>query len=407
MKKCFIAVFTALVLLCGCLLGANVTTNAESTTANISSFVQEYCNCCKNYDGQTEEISPAMYLKNTFTFMLGESNANYEYSEMPFDSDGDGKNDGLNLVFTVNPTAEEKVILGAHYDTANGEGASDNATGVATLFFTLKSLVEYNCNCCLTVVLFDKEENGMQGSYAFVDQMSQSDRDSTLCMINFDCVGGGDNLYVMCENKHTSLANLFLQHSKYKSIPLLEKPYAKGISNLDLYGYGYYEKVQDSDHTPFRMAGIPTVFFFSGTFDGWQGYTQSADKNKVVMNTLQDTYENLCNNSDFALQIKTVSATVAETIIAEDFVPTATNARKELVNNSVWFSTIIPRVVLAVLFVVMLLLYLSAYKKLQKQAILGDNGAKEKVSLFTKPDAEDIFSFGTDEKDKSDDIFKF
>ena len=75
---------------------------------------------------------------------------------------------------------------------------------------------------------------------------------------------------------------------------LREKPYAKGTFNLANYYYGYTEIPQNSDQTPFRLAGIPTALFFSGTYDvkPWN-YAESKDPNKSVMNSAQDTFDNL------------------------------------------------------------------------------------------------------------------
>jgi len=65
--------------------------------------------------------------------------------------------------------ASEWVVVGAHYDTVVGSpGASDNATGVASVLAVARALKDLPCRTRGVIfVLFDEEEVGLRGSKAF------------------------------------------------------------------------------------------------------------------------------------------------------------------------------------------------------------------------------------------------
>lgn len=319
----------------------------------------------------------------------------------------DGTKKGYNIEARLNKQGTDKqIIIGAHYDS-DGQGANDNASGVAALLTTLNKLSKLDVSklpCNVVFVLFDGEEDGFKGSQSYVSKM-QSAKDNTLVMFNMDSIANGDNLYVWCENKHTDLAELILS----KSDKLIEKPYATGTYNLDAgNGYGYFEIPQNSDHTPFRTAGIPTALFFSGTYSAepWN-YSESEDINKNTMNSANDTLANLDKYSgeEFVAKINAVANAVADTVLDESFVTTAEAQRGQLVNLEVmgnsWWASLICGVILVAVIVAALLYY----RKLQKGAILGTAEVKNN-KVFSTPDAEDIFTF-KETKPDAEDIFTF
>ena len=399
MKKLLFALIA--ILLIAVVFAPNVATAEEAGGNNgeqpmyVADFVEQLCKL------RREGGDAKAFLKEKFNVALAGHGA---VSEQPFYVDG---KDYVNLFATLEKPGErsyKQIIIGAHYDSV-GEGAGDNACGVAALYYAMQSLAleVRKLPCNVTFVAFDGEEGGLLGSQYYVSKMRQADIDNTLVMFNFDSVASGDKLYLMCENKSTDLAKLLLSNPW---CGIVEKPYAKGTFNLyDPYGYGYYERVQGSDHTPFRLAGIPTAFFFSGTYSAtvWN-YAESADPNKVVMNTLSDTYENLVKNcSDFDSRILSVAGTVVDTVLSDEFMPVAENARKQLVNLNFWYNILWPIIAAVVIAIVAIVLAIFYHRKLQKNAILGGAEIKNQT-VFDKPKAEDIFSFKSDD---ADDIFTY
>lgn len=315
----------------------------------------------------------------------------------------------VSVLLPAKVSCGKQIIIGAHYD-AEGQGAGDNAAGVAAALMIMQRLYKSDVlPIDVRIVLFDAEESGFVGSQSFLAAMTQTDIDNTLVMFNLDSIANGDNLYLWCENKRTDLAELITS----KSDMLREKPYAKGTFNLANYYYGYTEIPQNSDHTPFRLAGIPTALFFSGTYDAkpWN-YAESKDPNKNVMNSAQDTFDNLdkYNGAQFVDKINAVVNSVEQTVLDGEFVTVAANQRAQLVNLKVWYQPWWARLVCAVVFAILVVLAVLYYRKLQKNAILGTAEVKNN-SVFSTPQAEDIFAFGDKKTDggnpPAEDVFTF
>ena len=385
----------------------------------IEKFVKELC----ELNGAGNKAEVRNYLVGKFREAFGESediaSADSNVQTEMF-QDNDKKENYFNIVARLEKTGTTKqIIIGAHYDVSGGEGAADNAVGVATLYYTMVTLVENQDKIPFNIVFvaFDGEEQGLLGSNYFVngyenipnDGMSEQEIADTLVMFNIDSIALGDDVYLMCENKRTDLANAILANGT----GIVEKPYARGVysSYLDTYGYGYYEYIQGSDHTPFRLAGIPIAFLFSGTYSvsPW-GFTESSIPDRQVINTGADTYENLVKSGvAYAVRIQNVGDAIANTILSKDFAQIAENARSQLVNLKLWYNKWwASLIILAILIILAVFTWLYS-RKLQKKSILGTAEIKTQ-KVFEKPDASEIFSFGqTKSQDKTDidDIFTF
>lgn len=84
---------------------------------------------------------------------------------------------GYNVVATL-PGATEpdaQYILGAHYDSLQTPGASDDATGVAALLEAARVLSAYQTELTIKFIAFDMEEWGLIGSGAYVDAHAGDD----------------------------------------------------------------------------------------------------------------------------------------------------------------------------------------------------------------------------------------
>lgn len=388
-KKIVLCMFVALLAVLCCV---NVVAYADETDFKQTeeyNLVKEICQY--NREGGVNSQLPLKdgvqeYLINKFHKYAPNAVVNYK-------TFSDGSN-YFNIEAKLNKVGRDKqIIIGAHYDST-GEGATDNACGVAAALLIAKKLAQnvdqlpYN----VVFVLFDGEEKGMLGAYDYVGKMTASDRDNTLVMFNIDSIANGDNLYLWCENKHTDLADLIIANSR----GLLEKPYAKGAFNLhDPYGYGYYELIQGSDHTPFRVEGIPTALFFSGTYSGatWN-YSENSNAANRVMNTSLDTFEYLENNvgAKFVERIRAVVDGISNSVLQQDFIEVAANARTQLVNLKLWYNRLWPTLVVITIIIALVAVIVLHYRKLQKKAILGTAEIKT-TRVFTTPDAEDIFTF--------------
>lgn len=410
MKKILLALIVGVLLSC-CVLSAV----CFAGDGNAASSAEEYKNTqeyiltkqfCENYGDrskQDNEIKVANALADEFKAIDGmdvdlQTGINVETSQTTYQT--------ANVVAKLDTPSKKIVVIGAHYDNAGtGEGAADNATGIVTMYLLAKRLAEVKSSLPFDVyfVAFGGEEQGLCGSKYFVKDLKQNgDLGNVLVMFNLDGIAGGDDLYVQCENKSTDLENLLVASSKNLSTKLNVKPYAAGISAMvDAYGYGYYETTQNSDHTPFRLEGVPTALFFSGSFSYLDGYSESADATKRVSNTSQDTFKNLEANrgAEFVKKMQTVNDILFNAITSAEFGDVALQARSQLVNVSAAYGYV-PSVVTVVLALIAAITVLSIRSRIAKSIsthtrMSAPSGNDDK---FVKPSADDVFSFDPDEK---------
>ncbi|MEL6321311.1 MAG: M28 family peptidase [Cyanobacteria bacterium J06626_14] len=108
---------------------------------------------------------------------------------------------GVNIVATQpgRDSAEDSILLGAHYDTVMGSpGADDNASAVAVVLEVARLLADAPSTHPLTLALFDLEEAGFLGSQAFVNALGRSpDVEAAIIleMIGYACHEAGCQTY--------------------------------------------------------------------------------------------------------------------------------------------------------------------------------------------------------------------
>ena len=138
------------------------------------------------------------------------------------------------------------VVLGAHYDTTPGtQGANDNGSGVAALMTIIREIADEDFPFELWLVLFGAEEIGLYGSQHFVDSLTMEERDSIVAMLNFDVVGTGEYAEVIGDD---DLVEAAIAHGAAIGVEVRRGVPLDGAS---------------SDHTPFRVVGIPVAFFLA------------------------------------------------------------------------------------------------------------------------------------------------
>ncbi len=403
MKKLF-ALLCAVVCVCVCLTTSSTCVTAYATdrapdtdykNTEAYAFVSEFISACPDRSDSVKEEAAAIWLKNKFdSVLLANDNVSCEIVHV--------SNDGYitdNVVVRLKSSVSDgkQVIVGAHYDAvSNSQGAGDNASGIAAMYLTLKSVssawTSSKLPYDLVFVAFGGEEQGLVGSYSYVSAMNDKQLSETLLMINIDSIGFGDNLYLHCENKRTDIADYILS----KCSAAQEKPYNKGIFIsavfADQFGYGYYETIQGSDHTPFRTAGVPTAFFFSGNYYG-NDFVESLDDKRCVMNTANDSLASVDSyvGAGYVANIQAVAEAVTSCIAADDFLPVCQSARSQLVDLSVAYGVLYPSLVALGLAIVCAVLFWLYYRKLQKRAVMGTAEIKT-TRVFTQPDADDIFT---------------
>jgi len=157
----------------------------------------------------------------------------------PFGSDA-GR--GINLVVTLPGTEARTILVGAHYDrVAVGRGVVDNAAACAALIELIGALKASPLpRATLTFVFFDREENGLEGSRAYVAAHSAR----PVYAINLDVFAYGDVMFATASHAD----GVLFQHLKTAAA-------AAGVSVRDVVPNQY----PGSDHLTLAQAGIETL----------------------------------------------------------------------------------------------------------------------------------------------------
>ncbi len=88
--------------------------------------------------------------------------------------------EGENIEATLHGTdksSDEIYIITAHYDSwPRSPGANDDGSGVATILSMAKIMSQYSFNHSVCFLLFDGEEQGLLGSYAYSKECNKKDK---------------------------------------------------------------------------------------------------------------------------------------------------------------------------------------------------------------------------------------
>ena len=175
---------------------------------------------------------------------------------------------GNNVVGFIDNTAEQTVVLGAHYDhlgyggkgsrytggRAIHNGADDNASGVSLMLELAEQLSkeEQNKNNNYLIIGFSGEEIGLYGSKDIVKKIDIS---TINYMLNFDMVGR------LNEEKVLNINGVGTS-PVWEIVDDIE---IEGIEELTTTESG----VGPSDHTSFYLEEIPVLHFFSGAHNDY------------------------------------------------------------------------------------------------------------------------------------------
>src|SRR5262249_25242122 len=181
---------------------------------------------------------------------------------------------GANVIGVLPGTdpalADEAVVIGAHYahlgrvDGVIYPGADDNASGAATVVALARAFgAAGGPGRTLVFALFGAEEVGLIGSGHYVTNPVVP-LARTVAMVNFDMVGRlGDRRITVAGGDSGSGLRALAREAAQK----------EGIT-IDLQGPRY----GPSDHSKFYDAGVPILFFHTGSHDDYHRPTDTADK---------------------------------------------------------------------------------------------------------------------------------
>jgi len=186
-----------------------------------------------------------------------------------------------NVVAVKEPTNKKKatnqiIVVGAHHDSVSGSpGANDDASGVATSIELARVLANMPTDTEIRFVTFGAEELGLLGSYAYVETLSQDERDRIVGMFQMDMVGSRD------------AGELVMYTVDGEKNAVTDLSAAAGVRTGNPLEYG---KESRSDHVPFYYAGIPAALFIHSPSEPWY-HTPNDSLDKISKAKLQETAE--------------------------------------------------------------------------------------------------------------------
>jgi hypothetical protein len=240
--------------------------------------------------GTEQELLASQYIAEQFEGL------GYDVEVQPFsfvDNDDGVLYSSRNVIATKPGAIDQTVIVGAHYDCVfdkliqrfgcSGDqlpgGAVDNASGVGVMMEVAKVLAEYESYGTIKFIAFGAEELGLHGSIHYASQMSVDEINSTIAMINLDCIGGGDFPYVYAGTNGNSawVRDLALNIADLMEYDLRTSPATPSFEAGTIGDW--------SDHVPFKYLGIPIAVFEWFNWD--LGYESEAYQ--WIMHSCNDT----------------------------------------------------------------------------------------------------------------------
>jgi hypothetical protein len=148
--------------------------------------------------------------------------------------------------------AEEFVVVGAHLDHVGSQagrvlypGANDNASGSAAVAALAEALARGpRLERTVVFVLFSSEEHSLDGARKYAAS-PPFPLDRTVAMVNLDCVGFGDAVQAGGGKDAPALWKLARENARALGVAMTDETWGGG----------------GADATPFREAGIPTLYF--------------------------------------------------------------------------------------------------------------------------------------------------
>jgi Zn-dependent M28 family amino/carboxypeptidase len=197
------------------------------------------------------------------------------------------------------------VMAGAHLDSeVLGPGINDNGSGSAAILETALMMAKLTPQNTLRFAWWGAEESGLVGSTAYVEGLSQAERDRIGLYLNYDMVGSPNYIFMVYDADQSSFP------------PPAGVPIPPGSPAIEDLFESFYTLVGEpyddaqfsgrSDYQAFIEAGIPSGGLFTGA-EGIKTAEQQAIWGGTTGAQFDPCYHIACdtyaNNNDHALEV--------------------------------------------------------------------------------------------------------
>src|SRR6185436_33829 len=153
------------------------------------------------------------------------------------------------------------VMAGAHLDSvAAGPGINDNGSGSAALLEVAEQMAKVKPRNKLRFAWWGAEEAGLVGSTAYVNGLSQAERDKIALYLNFDMVGSPNYVFFIYDGDNSDGVGAPAGPVGSAGIERTFERYFTNVANKPFKGTDFTGR---SDYGPFIAVGIPSGGLFT------------------------------------------------------------------------------------------------------------------------------------------------
>lgn len=222
--------------------------------------------------GSDEEALAALYIADQFSaWGYAVEVQEFEIASPFTDDEPRAAIVSRNVIATRAGMSAGVIVVGAHMDSVDdGQGAGDNASGVAAMLAAAEALAGFETPHPLVFIAFGAEEGGFpSGAEVFVESLD-AEIDQVIAMINIDSVGMGTDLNVyagaIVQGRNGDGSSTFTGGPVWVRDLALELAAEMGLpftttppESWDGFTGAW------SDHYAFVLAGVPIAYF-----EAWQ-----------------------------------------------------------------------------------------------------------------------------------------
>jgi len=168
----------------------------------------------------------------------------------------------VNVIAELPGTNDGNVVMaGAHLDSVQaGPGINDNGSGSAALLEIAQNLSKLKPENTLRFAWWGAEESGLLGSAAYVDGLSQAEKDEIALYLNFDMVASPNYIYMVYDSDESGYeAPVVVPEGSVAIEDLFESYFT--VTDTP---YDDAEFSGRSDYEAFILNGIPAGGLFTG-----------------------------------------------------------------------------------------------------------------------------------------------
>ena len=200
----------------------------------------------------------------------------------------DGSGENIIVTRYASADTDKNLIISAHYDSSpESAGANDNGSGVAAVMELARILKDADIPYNLKFIMFSGEEKYMLGSRWYAGNLSQSDQDNIVGVINIDSIAETSDLGYMVMVSGNKTSDDIVEYNE-EDIEKLAELNKNEISELFMENERFrLTMAVNSDHYPFSLLNIPAV----SIVQDWEDGLSVNDSSDMIENLDSDRLE--------------------------------------------------------------------------------------------------------------------